>query len=102
MALDYWVEYPQPNITGGFANLTSYGNIVTNGMLGIGIIVSFWVILFLIFRKTGDWEALTASSFITVIAAGILMGMDLINYVWIVIPMIMTAAGIFMMSRRTG
>lgn len=100
--LDYWVAYPEPNITSGFGNLTEYGNTVTGGYLGLGILLSFWVILFLIFRsKAGDMEALMASSFISFIVSGILVAMHLISGMWVIIPMLVTAAGFFLAKRRT-
>jgi len=101
MTIEYWTEYAYPNITGGFGNLTQYGNTVTSGMLGLGIVLTFWIILFLVFKsKWGVMEAWTASWFITSIISGILLAMDLVSSLWVILPLIFVAAGILLSKRR--
>jgi len=99
MAIEYWEAYEYPNITGGFANVTSYANSVTSGYLGLGILLSFWIVLYLIFRRWGDMEGLVASSFISFIVAGVLAAMGLINGLWLILPMVVTAAALFLGRR---
>lgn len=66
-----WEPFAAANITGTF-DAFAYGNTVTNGMFGLGLLGGIWVILFMIFSRWGEAKAFGSSSFVTLILAFIL------------------------------
>ncbi len=97
-----WSEYPQINLTGGFANMTAYVNNVTSGYFGIGILMSIWVILFLLFKREGTMEGFLAASFITTVLAAFFYAMNIATGVPLIIGIMVTGLAFLVMNKRTG
>ena len=95
-----WTAYDYPNMTGGFANVTSYVNTTTSGTFGIGMLLAFYMVLFLSFRKWGDLEGFTAATFITTVMAGIFRGVGLVTDLPFLIGIMLTGLCIILLSTR--
>ena len=95
-----WDAFPEPNIT-GFVQAMDYANSVTNNAFGIGIIISFWIISFLIFAKRGGEEnAFIAANFITLVIAMLMRAMEAIGDQAVVILLILTGLSVLLLLRR--
>ena len=71
-------------------------NTASNNVLGTTLILFFWLVLFISFSSFTIKDRLLASSFITSIAGGLLLGAGLIAWWVLVFPLISSlAAAIF-------
>jgi uncharacterized membrane protein YhaH (DUF805 family) len=96
-----WGAYVAPNITGGFENSLEYVNSATAGYFGIGVLIMLWIILYMLFKRWGDMEAVTTSSFITMIVSGMFWSMSVITDVPFVVLIMITGASLLLLFRRT-
>jgi hypothetical protein len=96
-----WEAYPSPNMTGGFANITSYANTTTDGLFGTGLLISLYMILFLSFRRLGDMEAFLASNFIITVLAGLFRALNLVGDLPFAVGVMLTALSLFLVFRRS-
>jgi hypothetical protein len=77
-----------------------YASNVTAGYLGIGIEFSLWIILYLVFKRWGDMEALMSSSFITFIISSLMYLGGILDWKYAIIPLIGTALFFIIGNRR--
>jgi len=94
-----WDPFAYPNIT-GFNQALAYANSTTGGYFGMGLCLSTFLILFMIFKRYGTDEALMASSFIGTILTGILRMMGAVDDTFLVIFIVLTTASILISYSR--
>jgi hypothetical protein len=93
-----WTEYATPNVTGTF-DMLAYGNEVTNGMLGAGMLGAIWVVLFMLFNRWGMGRAMGSASFITMTLAFILRATSQIGDPVMMVFIGLTAFSFFFMMK---
>ena len=94
--MSIWTQYSYANVSGLYG-LVDYGNTVMGGMFGVAILGMVFVIMYMIFRKSGDLEGYTAASTITLLLAVLMRVMGAINDSFLMLFGLMTAVGIFML-----
>lgn len=88
-----WEPYGYVNITSGFVQALDYFNDITEGLFGIGLLFSVFMVFFFAFVKFGEDKAFLSASFITMILAGLLRATELVADQWFILFMFMTAVG---------
>lgn len=77
-----------------FVDLMSYSNTVSDGWMGIGMLMAIFIIFFTTLLGFSPLRAFSTSSFITAIIAILFAGMQIISVQVLVITIILFSAGI--------
>lgn len=86
--------YPTVNISTGtsFNSMLTYGNTVVNGYLGLGILLTLFLVVFMAAGGQVTFERkLLAASFITFVGAVLFVPLGLVSFS--VIPILLVAVG---------
>jgi len=94
-----WTQYPYPNVTGLYDSM-KYANVVTSDTFGLGILLSIFMVFFMIFKRWGDDVAFVSASFITFIFAAILRAANMVGDQWLVLLALMVGVSVFVLYRR--
>jgi len=93
-----WNAYAEPNVT-GFYDIMTYANTTTENVFGMAMMMSLYIVFFIIFRKYGDDKAFLSSSFIMLVLSGILRGTSQIGDIVFMLFTLLTVTGIVIMYR---
>lgn len=94
-----WTPYAYANISGAYDAL-AYGNTVTSGAFGAGLMLGIWVVMFVVLRQGGrDEAAFAAASFIGALMAALLRGTSQLSDPLMVLFIMMTLGGAFLLWR---
>ena len=86
---------------GGFQKAMDYANTTSNGVFGLGILISFWVIMYISFKRWGDMEAVLVATFMTTVLAGMFRALNVITDMPFVVCLVLTGAFMLLQFRRT-
>jgi len=93
-----WNAYPYPNVT-GFYDIITYANTSTDMLFSSGLVVTLWIIFFIIFRKKGEMIAFSTASFLTMTISSALWAIGLVNEVMILALAVMLGISILFVNR---
>lgn len=91
-----WTEYPYPNATSVF-EVMEYANAVSNGIFGLGTIVSIWFVLFIAFRRYGETAAFASANFITLVVSTILWSVGVVDEKAVLVLGVLLGASVLML-----
>ena len=91
--INTWTDYPVAAGNNTFQDLMVYANTTTDGVFGIMLLVSIFIIIFVVGSKKDEDTALANSIFVTAILSYILVAMTVVaNWVAILMTFLLMAA----------
>ena len=91
--IDTWTDYPVAAGNNTFQDIMIYANTTTDGVFGIMLLISIFIIIFVVGSKKDEDTALANSIFITTIMSYLLVAMTVVaNWVAILMTFLLMAA----------
>lgn len=84
--------YPT-NVTSSL-DLLTWTDTTVSGWFGAGVLMAFWMVMFLVTKKTDTKKAFATTSFMTALIAVPMRVLELINDTHVIIAIVMAAAGL--------
>lgn len=72
--------YPTPGAWTGVSDMLDYANTVTDGMLGLGLLILFFIFAFMAFYQVTNVKRFAAASFLTMILAWLFLIANLTSF----------------------
>lgn len=95
---DYYFPLKNLTDTNNITGVANFVNEVTGGIFWLLIFLTAWVIMFMVFIRFGEKQALTVSSFGASLISYLLAGIGLINPGFVLIPTALTVFGVLIMN----